>query len=150
MAYDSTPSRDSSLGLIFRLNGLWQKVDFPAEKGDYDAWNNILDRIFVNLDFVDEYSPIENEKGKMIDVSLDSDDYKIYKMLSDRVNNARIIYKRTKDKTRNKFIARSRWYDELMKKDRWIRKFMQRQKLYLKITEKTPGSSLFGSFGKGK
>jgi len=76
MNYDSTPSRDSSLGLIFRLNGLWSKVDYPAEKGDYDSWNNILDRIFVNLDFIDEYEAIEKD-GKLIDIKLDSDDYKI-------------------------------------------------------------------------
>ncbi len=44
--------------------------------------------------------------------------------------------------------ARSKWYHSLQKKDIWLRKFMQTLKLYLKETEKRPGSVLFGGFGQ--
>ena len=40
---------DATLGLIFRLNGLWAEVDIPAKTGDYEQWNNVLDRIYANL-----------------------------------------------------------------------------------------------------
>jgi len=142
--YSSNPSRDSSLGLIFRLNDLWSKVDFPAQKGDFNAWNGVLDRIFANLDFVDKYEAKEDAEGNITELEIDSKDFKIYKFLSINIAKAKFECKKTKTKTKEHYRARSKWFIELMKKDRWIRKFMQRQKLYLKIVEQTPESSLYG------
>ena len=143
------PDKDAGWGLIYRLNNLWAKVDTPALNGTYGEWNMILDRIFANLDYKDEWKVIKNEDGKVIDVNIDDDDYDIYKALSKRVFYFQRKFSRAKTK-REKMIARSNWYQELFKKDRWTRKFMQKQKLYLKQNEESPGTAMFGSFGQKK
>ena len=138
-----SPERDSSLGLIFRLNGLWSKVDYPAEKGDYDAWNNILDRIFSNLDYKDVYKATKNKDGNITGIEMDDEDFLIYHFLSRQIFLARMNHKREKN-PKKKAMFRKLWFQHLFKKDRWLRKYMQRRKLYLKEVEYSPGSSLFG------
>jgi len=138
-----SPERDSSLGLIFRLNGLWSKVDYPAEKGDYDSWNNILDRIFSNLDYKDVYASEKDAEGKIINIKMDDDDFEIYHFLSKKIFIARMNYKKAKV-GKQKVIFRKQWFQNLFKKDRWLRKYMQRRKLYLKEVEYSPGTSLWG------
>jgi len=143
------PDKDAGWGLIYRLNGLWAQVDTPATGGNYGEWNILLDRLFANLDYEDSWEVIKNKEGKVIDVKINNEDYEIYHALSRRV-----FYfqrKSAKAKTnKEKMIARSQWYQELFKKDRWIRKFMQKKKLYLKQVENSPGTAAFGSFGQGK
>ncbi len=40
---------DASLGLIYRLNRLWSRVDDAALSGDNNRWNYVLDRLYCNL-----------------------------------------------------------------------------------------------------
>lgn len=40
---------DASLGLIYRLNRLWVRVDDAALAGENDKWNYVLDRLYCNL-----------------------------------------------------------------------------------------------------
>ncbi|MGC9309468.1 MAG: hypothetical protein ACP5D2_02110 [Candidatus Nanoarchaeia archaeon] len=149
----TSPERDASLGLIFRMNALWEKVDGPAEAGDYDEWNNVLDRIYANLDYKDDYRIEYEEDGKTIkEVILnekDPDDEKIYNFFCVKVANAKKIFLHS-SKNKDKAMARGRWYKILMKKDIWLRKLMFKRGLYLKEVEHTPGSALFGTFGKKK
>lgn len=142
------PDRDASLGLVFRLNILWSKTDYAALGGRYDEWNNILDRIYCNLLYRNEMdTDVDEETGEIINVKLLKKDTKIYKHLSMQVAGAKRSYKGARTKV-EKGKARSKWYHSLQKKDIWLRKFMQTLKLYLKETEKRPGSTLFGDFGR--
>jgi len=145
-AEDFIPDRDASLGLVFRLNILWSKTDYAALGGRYEEWNNILDRIYCNLLYREDINTNE-EKGVVTNVELSKKDTKVYRYLSLQIAKAKrnfIQAHSRKDKRRTKSI----WYHAIQKKDIWLRKFMQKLKLYLKETEKRPGSVLFGGFGR--
>ena len=152
-----TPKYDSTLGLIFRLNNLWAKVDIPAEGGDYEAWNNILDRLYNNLAYRGKTEVVKDGKGRIIRMRIEDEDDKEYEFLSKKVNICQQRYRvatgnkvftssltgRTK-RVSNKKIARSEWYKALNLKDIWLRKFMNKLNLYIKETIKTPGSAMWG------
>jgi len=145
------PDKDAGWGLIYRLNNLWSKVDLPAEAGDYDHWNIILDRIFCNLFYRYPLAVTEDADGKVIDVKVDltkDSSYKTFTFLSKKIFSNKIAYLTMLPDphvTKNqKMIAKSRWYHAVMLKDMWLRKFMQELGLYLKEVERSPGSALFG------
>jgi len=150
MAKDFTPSLDASLGLVYRLNILWNKADWAAEKGEYDKWNAILDSIYRNLLYREEVITNFDEKtGEITLLKLSRKDTKIYKYISKQISIAKqknLNSKNSRDKARSRSIL----YNKLQLKDIWLRKFMQSLKLYLKETEQKPGSTLFGTFGGGK
>jgi len=144
-----TPKHDSTLGLIFRLNGLWAEVDGPAKNGEYDSWNNVLDRIYCNLLYRNSLKIEKDDDGNIKSVKLSSEDEEIYRYLSAQVSKYQILYSKVKGKNKNgvlkKKIVRSLWYKALMMKDIWLRKFMRELNLYVKETKKTPGHALFGN-----
>jgi hypothetical protein len=43
------PDINAGIGLIYRLNALWNKADYAALEGDMEKWNFILDTIYRNL-----------------------------------------------------------------------------------------------------
>lgn len=142
-----TPKYDSTLGLIFRLNNLWAKVDIPAEGGDYEGWNNVLDRLYNNLAYRGATKVVKNGEGEIISMTIDDFDDEEYSFLSKQVNLCRQRCLKAKGLTKgisNKRIARSRWYKALNLKDIWLRKFMNKLNLYIKETTKTPGSAMWG------
>jgi hypothetical protein len=143
-----SPDKDAGWGLIFRLNSLWAKVDIPAEAGDYDTWNTLLDRIFCNLLYRNKMEIVKDESGKIIGMVLKEEPYEIFKYLSTKVFKSKLDYNRSlRDVTLSpvqRNILKSRWYQAVMFKDIWLRKFMQELGLYLKEIEKSPGSALFG------
>jgi len=144
---DYTPERDASLGLVFRLNNLWAQADYMALSGTYKKWNNVLDRIYCNL-LYKENLEIEEDNGKIIGITLNKKDTKIYSFLSKQIQIAEYNFRRVPRAKKNR--ARSIWYHSIQKKDIWLRKLMQDLKLYLKENKHTPGSAMFGTFGKGK
>lgn len=143
------PDKDAGWGLIFRLNSLWARVDSPAESGDYDHWNIILDRIFCNLLYRNPMQIITDENGKVTDVKIAETDlaYKVFNFHSLKIFQAKIDYHQSlvhhKPVPYIK-IMKSRWYHAVMMKDIWLRKYMQELGLYLKEIEKSPGTALFG------
>lgn len=143
-----TPKHDSTLGLIFRLNALWADVDVPAKKGEYLAWNNILDRIYCNLLYRNDLEIEKDEGGKILSIKLSENDAKEYRFLSSEIAKCQKLHLIVKGKTSNGFdkkkIVRSRWYKSLMLKDIWLRKYMNSLNLYIKETKSTPGSAMFG------
>lgn len=142
-----TPKYDSTLGLIFRLNNLWAKVDIPAEEGDYSAWNNVLDRLYNNLAYRGKTKVMKDKEGKIIKIEIEDPDNEEYKFLSVRISHCKQSYLKAKGTTKgisNKTIARSRWYKALNTKDVWLRRFMHKLNLYIKETTKTPGSAMWG------
>ncbi len=143
------PDKDAGWGLIFRLNSLWAKVDGPAESGDYDGWNIILDRIFCNLLYRNPMDIIQDEEGRVIDVKINDKDlaYKVFNFHSKKIFQSKIDYnKALVEHKPSSFIRimKSRWYHSVLMKDIWLRKYMQELGLYLKEIEKSPGSALFG------
>ena len=149
MAKDYTPSTDASLGLVFRLNSLWNRADYAALAADYDKWNNILDAIYRNLLYREEMV-VEETNGAITKVQFKKKDTKIYGFLSKRVADCRKEFKTAGGSMQKKAQARSKWYHALQKKDIWLRKYMKQLNLYLKETEKRPGTAMFGKFGGGK
>jgi len=150
-----TPKYDSTLGLIFRLNNLWAKVDIPAESGDYEAWNNVLDRLYNNLAYRGKTKVEKDSNGNILSMIIDDEDDKEYKFLSKKINSCRQVWIKAsgnikinvKGQTKmisNKALARSRWYKALNTKDVWLRRFMHKLNLYIKETTKTPGSAMWG------
>lgn len=148
--YNVTPERDTTLGLIFRLNGLWPMADQAATSGDYDKWNNVLDSLFRNLDYKPNYVAKKNEKGEIIEVIIDDDDTKIYNFFCKKVFEAKSRFNRLSKEHKDKRRGRAVWWYWVHQKDRWIRKFMQKRQLYLKEVEHIPGTAMFGSFGRKK
>jgi len=147
MSQDFTPERDASLGLVFRLNYLWAQADFMALAGKYDEWNNVLDCIYRNLSYREEII-VEEEDGSITKVKLSKKDIRIYSFLSKNIQVAKRNWRMAMSS--KKRMMRSRWFHAIQKKDIWLRKTMQKLKLYSKENVKTPGTSMFGGFGKGK
>ena len=148
MSQDFTPERDASLGLVFRLNFLWSQTDYASLAGDYDKWNNILDCIYRNLLYREEMIT-EEENGDIVSVKFKDKDIRIYSFLSKQIYVSKMNFLRAKS-GKEKSKARSRWFHAIQKKDVWLRKVMQVQKLYLKENKRTPGTAMFGTFGKGR
>ncbi|HEY0090457.1 MAG TPA: hypothetical protein VGB37_16525 [Candidatus Lokiarchaeia archaeon] len=139
----SNPSLDTSLGLIFRLNSLWQKTDPAALSGNFDRWNFLLDRIFCNLLFKNELE-VEKEENKILKVKLCKDDEDIYDYLNQKVFEAQTKLIKTKEISDIR-KAKLELYRALMLKDVGLRKFMHiRLKLYLKEVETNPARAMWG------
>ena len=150
-----TPKYDSTLGLIFRLNNLWSEVDVPAKTGDYELWNNLLDRLYNNLAYRGKTKVVRDDNNKIISMDIDDLDEEEYKFLSRKVNfckqnchkargSVRIVINGNYKTVSRKAITLSRWYKALNTKDVWLRRFMHKLNLYIKETRKTPGSAMWG------
>jgi len=143
-----TPKHDSTLGLIFRLNALWAEVDTPAKTGDYDGWNNTLDRIYCNLLYRNKLEVVKDKNDVIISMKLSDDDEKEYSFLSKKIVKYKNLSKRITGKTKKgvpkRKIAKSLWYKSVMLKDIWLRKYMNGLKLYIKETKSTPGTAMWG------
>jgi len=145
-----SPDRDASLGLIFRLNNLWSQVDYVSVGGLYEKWNSLLDALYRNLLFRESMIiDIDEKTGKITRIILSDKDTKSYRYFSLQIARAKRKYKEARSKT-DKGRTKSRWYHSVQKKDIWLRKHMQKLKLYMKESEQRPGSTTFGTFGRGK
>jgi hypothetical protein len=140
------PDRDASLGLIFRLNALWEKADRRALSGDHDEWELVLDRIFSNLLYREEIITEENEEGKVVDVKLSEKDKKVWEKIKEKIRQAKAD-KNNSLKHNSKLYnqMKNKHYEAIMFYDIWLRKFMQSLgQLYLKEVEHNPSKALFG------
>ncbi|MFA5395244.1 MAG: hypothetical protein WC346_04420 [Methanogenium sp.] len=151
---DLIPSQDATLGLIYRLNLLWVKTDYAVLAAKYNEWDVLLDRIYANLLYREDMEVIETTDNitgekEIKSIELSSKDKKIYIFLSKKISEAKFKFNHATSPMQ-KSITRSNWYHALQKKDIWLRKLMYKHNLYLKEQAKTPGSALFGNFGKGK
>lgn len=138
---------DAGLGLIYRLNDLWRLVDIFARRGDYNAWEITLDRIFANLDYRDESgSSVKDESGNVIDVILEGEHVTKWKILKKKIAIVRKEMFAAYMKQNKKVFssAKIKYYNELIKYDIWLRRFMMERKLYLKETETNPSRAMFG------
>jgi len=145
MVDELTPDRDASLGLVFRLNKLWSRVDDVSINGNYLKWNDILDAIYRSLLYREDIiTNVDEKTGIVTNVIFSNKDVKVYRYLSLQIAKARKNHKTNRNlRTRNK--TQSIWYHTIQKKDIWLRKFMQKLRLYMKETEKRPGSTMYGA-----
>ncbi len=142
------PSVDSSLGLVFRLNGLWQRADDASIDGKYDEWNNVLDALWRNLSYR-EGMIFEKDEGGNVTIKLSPKDKEGWELLCKNVTISKLNW--MKVNRRNPIKARTKWarrYTRLEMKDLFLRKKMFELKLYLKETKKIVGGETFGTFGK--
>ncbi len=147
---NTSPERDAGMGLVYRLNNLWAATDHYARSGDYENWNNVLDRIFCNLSYRAEIEDVEDDKGNIIKMQYSKKDIERYNHLSYQIHMKKRKYfiavkKRDKRKTSS---LRSGWFHAVQNKDIWLRTLMNDLRLYLKEFEKTPGTATFGSLGQ--
>lgn len=150
---DLTPAVDSSYGLVFRLNKLWDDVDRAFKSGNLDNVNFTLDRIFSNLVYRESlYIDFDKDTGEIYDISLDEKHQKIKDYIDNKLkeiktqenNFARAGNKKEVNK------AKGQYYKILMLKDAWLRKFNYELKLYLKESVNDPGTAMFGAMPTGK
>jgi len=141
-------SIDAGLGLVYRLNTLWRSADVSAVKGELDEYNDILNRIFVNLLYRApmeiEYEDKERTIIKTVDWS--SEDSLIFLKFKEML---RAVKKQESEalrtKNRNAYnAAREEHYEILLRKDSWLRKFMMDRGLYLKEVEFDPTNAMWG------
>jgi len=145
------PNIDAGLGLIYRLNSLWNKADFAALEGDLERWNFILDTIYRNLLYrnnLDIQYEIDAQGKPMniLSVELVKEDKLIHDWYRKKIRTIKIkrlecIKKRDKI---GYFQALDELYSIMGQKDSWLRKFMQERGLYLKEVEFNPANAMFG------
>jgi hypothetical protein len=145
------PNIDAGLGLIYRLNALWNRADAAALEGDLERWNFILDTIYRNLLYRNnlEIQYETDEKGKplkVLSVDLIKEDKLIHEWYRKKIKAIKFKrYEAIKKKNRTAyFLALEDLYYIMGQKDSWLRKFMQERGLYLKEVEFNPANAMFG------
>jgi len=147
------PEVNAGLGLVFRLNALWDKADRRALSGNLDAWELVLDRIFSNLLYREELEVIENSDGVIKEIKLQDKDIAIWNKIKSKIRFAKL---QTREAVKGKKITkihsgRNIHYNAIMFYDIWLRKFMQSLGgLYLKESESNPGRAMFGAGFKAR
>ena len=147
MAKEYSPAVDSSLGLVFRLNGLWAEADRYSIGGLYNGWNNSLNALWRNLMY---RNPMEySGEGKDIKIDLSEQDKRGWIILDRNVNISKKNYtiaSKRRDKKARHYLGR--WYKCLEMKDLFLRKKMFQLGLYLKESSRDTSEATFGGFGK--
>lgn len=141
-------SIDAGLGLVYRLNTLWRSADVAAVKGELDEYNDILNRIFVNLLY---RAPMEveyenKEKTKIKSVGWSDEDSLVFNKFKEMLKEMK---KREREAIQKKSkiafdATREEHYEILLRKDTWLRKFMMDRGLYLKEVEFDPTNAMWG------
>jgi hypothetical protein len=144
---NASATLDAGLGLIFRLNTLWRSADLAALRGELEEYNDILNRIFVNLLYKSpmdiEYTPNKEDIKK---VSWNEDDSKVFNKFKEMT---REIMRKEAEAIRRKNrtaynLAKEEHYEILLMKDTWLRKFMMEKGLYLKEVDFNPETAMWG------
>jgi hypothetical protein len=141
-------SIDAGLGLVYRLNTLWRSADVAAVKGELDEYNDILNRIFVNLLYKAPMEVTYEDKERTIlkTVGWSNEDSMIF-------NKFKEMLKEVKKREWEAIIKKDRMgynsskedhYEILLRKDSWLRKFMMDRGLYLKEVEFDPTNAMWG------
>jgi hypothetical protein len=145
------PDINAGIGLIYRLNSLWNRADFAALEGDMEKWNFVLDRIYVNLLYRNnlELEYTLSSEGKPIQINkigLLKEDVMIYEKFRNLIRQIKQKkLEAIKKKNRQDYNSQcEELYHILMLKDIWLRKFMQERNLYLKEIEFNPANAMWG------
>ncbi len=143
-----TPNIDAGMGLIFRLNILWQTADRKALAGDMEGWNFTLDRIFCNLSYRGdmEVDYKDKDKKEIKNITLSKDESEIINKFKVMITegNAKRVQAISKKRRASYNAANEEYYGVLTKKDIWLRKLMQQKNLYLKEVEFNASRAILG------
>ena len=152
MAYQrwgqSAPEKDTGWGLIFRLNRILDKIELACETGNYDRWNLLMDRIFVNITYKNPAEIIKNDKGEIIDINLTKEDVHIFGAFNARIRDCKrdLLNQKREGNLMQIKIIQNRLYNLYVKKDTYVRKKMFEQKIYLKETEQRHGPAIYSGY----
>ena len=145
-------SIDTGWGLIYRLNTLFNKAEDASLAGDFDKWNFILDRIFINLCYkgLMDIKFDRNEPGvmptKVLEIDLPTEEKMVlekFRQMIKVIKLKSITAVRKRDKITYE-QCREDQYRALIMKDVWLRKIMMERGLYLREFEFDPTKALFG------
>ena len=137
-------SVDSGYGLVFRMNRLWEQVDSSFISGNLEKANFVLDRIYCNLLYREDYK--YDFDGKVVKFAVTDKEKNVKKMFDARMKklkNKSLNAMRLGNKMEAK-RARAQLYHILTLKDIWLRKFHYNLGLYLKESKRSPGSAIMG------
>ena len=142
---------DAGLGLVYRLNTLFNKAEDASMSGDFSRWDFILDRLFINLTYK---GPMDikfttNEDGDITgiaDVKLMKEERIVFDKFRSLIRDVRNeTYSAIKKRDRKMLqICKEKHYNLLMTKDIWLRKIMMDRGLYLKEFDFDPSKALWG------
>ena len=134
---------DASLGLIFRVNGLFDRIEYRMQMGHLDKANVLLDRIYCNLLYRDPMKVKYNSQGEIVALRIPNEEKKIHAFFNKQIRKCR---KRIHDATtpQEKKTAEAKYYRVIELKDIWLRKFMQKLGWYMNEKMRTPGRAMFG------
>lgn len=143
--------KDTSWGLIYRLNELFRQIETDVAGGNHVNWNLRLDRIFANICFKNPVEVTKDEKGNILDVQIKEDDIIIFqhfnrkiKTIQDKINFISTndnLYDDQKKKEITKL--KNDLYDLLYQKDLWMRKLLFHLKLYLQNEQAEPAKAIY-------
>jgi hypothetical protein len=148
----SRASIDTGWGLIYRLNTLFNKAEDASLTGEFDKWNFILDRIFVNLCYkgVMDIKFDSNEPNvmpsKVLSINLPKEENMVFIKFRSMIRDIKIKQMQAIRK-RNKILyerCKEDHYKTLLMKDIWLRKIMMERGLYLKEFEFDPTRAMWG------
>jgi len=151
--FNNPPAKDTGWGLIFRLNGLMNKIESDTDAGELERWDLHIDRIYANIIFKNPAETIRDDNGKILDIKFSDEDVHVFRMFAERIKRIKNNIKMEKSKKVRDNLVLAKLREELcgiiFKKDIWIRKKMFDLKLYLKETEHDPRKAIYGGGGGG-
>jgi hypothetical protein len=148
----SKSSIDTGWGLIYRLNTLFNKAEDASLSGDFDKWNFILDRLFVNLCYkgvMDIKFDSEEQNvmpTRVLSINLPIEEQMVFTKFRQLIRDIK-LKSMSAIRKRNKIVyenCKEEHYKTLLMKDIWLRKIMMERGLYLKEFEFDPSRALFG------
>lgn len=145
-------SLDTGWGLIYRINTLFNKAEDASLTGDFDKWNFILDRLFVNLcykgvmDIQFDNNDFDSSPTKVVSINLPKEENMVFIKFREIIRNIKLrsmqaVKKRNKVEYEN---CKEEHYKTLLMKDIWLRKIMMERGLYLKEFEFDPSRAMWG------
>jgi hypothetical protein len=145
------PNIDAGIGLIYRLNALWNKADLAALEGDMEKWNFVLDTIYRNLLYrnnldIQYETDLKGKPIQIISIDLIKEDKLIHDWFRAKIREIK-VKKLLAIKKKNRidyYKALEDLYSIMGQKDSWLRKFMQERGLYLKEIEFNPSNAMWG------
>lgn len=154
MGYIPSPksSIDAGMGLVFRLNTLFNRAEDASMSGDFDKWNFILDRIFINLSYKGQMNvKFKNENSEqfpteVVSIDLSPEEKLIFNKFREMIKNVKkkIFFSIKKRNRQLHELCKDEHYRVLMIKDIWLRKIMMERGLYLKEYDFNPAQALWG------
>ena len=149
------PDKDTGWGLINRLNNILYKIEYAVDSGDYEKWNRLLDRVFINITYKNSAEIVYDGDGKMIDIQLPKADIEVFSKINERVKIIKNEIQRLMDEERKSkgkihhdirvSHLKTKLYNIYVKKDIWVRKKMFQVGLYLKASDSDPSKAIYSS-----